>query len=99
MGRLAENGVIHGDFNEFNIMITPEEKAVMIDFPQMISTNHPDAKVHFDRDVQGIVTFFRKRFGYDSPVFPVFDEITREHNLDKEIHASGFTKEMDKDIQ
>ena len=31
--RLAENGLIHGDFNEFNLMIDDDEKITLIDFP------------------------------------------------------------------
>lgn len=31
--RLAESGLIHGDFNEFNLMIDDEEKITLIDFP------------------------------------------------------------------
>jgi len=31
--RLAESGLIHGDFNEFNLMIDDDEKITLIDFP------------------------------------------------------------------
>jgi len=43
--RLGNHGVIHGDFNEFNLMITSEGKPVIIDFPQMMSTSHPNAEM------------------------------------------------------
>ncbi len=36
--RLAQHGLIHGDFNEFNIMITNNGQPVVIDFPQMVPT-------------------------------------------------------------
>lgn len=42
--KLANYGVIHSDFNEFNIMIDENEKPVLIDFPQMISTSHTEAE-------------------------------------------------------
>lgn len=42
--KLARYGLIHGDFNEFNLMITHEEEVVLIDFPQMVSTSHPNAE-------------------------------------------------------
>lgn len=43
--RFARAGLIHGDFNEFNILITRETgEAVVIDFPQMVSTSHPNAE-------------------------------------------------------
>lgn len=38
-------GVIHGDFNEFNIMINEEGSPVIIDFPQMVSTSHLNAEM------------------------------------------------------
>lgn len=42
--QMASHGVIHSDFNEFNIMITKDEKPVVIDFPQMVSISHENAK-------------------------------------------------------
>lgn len=43
--RLADSGVIHGDFNEFNIMLTSDESPIIIDFPQMVSTSHANAEL------------------------------------------------------
>jgi RIO kinase 2 len=44
--RLAKDGLIHGDFNEFNILIRRKDgEAVIIDFPQMVSTRHPNAEL------------------------------------------------------
>lgn len=43
--RLGNCGVIHGDFNEFNIMITDDARPILIDFPQMVSTSHFNAKL------------------------------------------------------
>ncbi|KMT08009.1 hypothetical protein BVRB_6g144180 [Beta vulgaris subsp. vulgaris] len=60
--RLAEHGLIHCDFNEFNIMIDDDENVTMIDFPQMVSVSHRNAQMYFDRDVECIYKFFRKRF-------------------------------------
>ncbi|XP_048432150.1 serine/threonine-protein kinase rio2 [Pyrus x bretschneideri] len=60
--RLAEHGLIHCDFNEFNIMIDDDEKVTMIDFPQMVSVSHHNAQMYFDRDVECAFKFFRKRF-------------------------------------
>ena len=31
--KLAEHGLVHGDFNEFNLMISEEEDVTVIDFP------------------------------------------------------------------
>lgn len=96
--RLANCGVIHGDMNEFNIILKDDEKPVIIDFPQMISTEHPNAEFFFNRDVDCIKGFFRKRFNYESELYPKFAEIERTDYLDEEVLCSGFTKEMSKDI-
>ena len=43
--RFARAGLIHGDFNEFNILIRRESgEPVVIDFPQMVSTSHKNAE-------------------------------------------------------
>lgn len=47
--RFARSGLIHGDFNEFNILITRKTgEAVVIDFPQMVSTSHANAEWYVD---------------------------------------------------
>lgn len=47
--RLARHGLIHCDFNEFNLMVDDEERLTLIDFPQMVSTRHANAEEMFDR--------------------------------------------------
>lgn len=96
--KLGNHGVIHGDFNEFNIMITNSGKPIIIDLPQMISTEHIDAKPYFERDVNCIRDFFKRRFGYESELYPTFNDISREDCIDVEIKASGLTRQMEKDL-
>ncbi|GAA6019643.1 hypothetical protein JCM10207_006954 [Rhodosporidiobolus poonsookiae] len=151
--RLARSGLIHGDFNEFNLLIrdhrteaekdrddeTPDERdarvekeggdfpvkvelegeeyeerrrreregsllePVLIDFPQMVSTDHPDAEYYFNRDVECIRVFFARRFKYESSVYPKFTSTVRdgqrEFDLDVEVAASGFRKEDRKALE
>ena len=43
--RFGQAGLIHGDYNEFNILIRRETgEPVIIDFPQMVSTSHENAE-------------------------------------------------------
>jgi len=42
--KLANHGLIHGDFNEFNLMLDDQDHITMIDFPQMVSTSHTNAE-------------------------------------------------------
>lgn len=42
--KLANHGLIHGDFNEFNLILDSNDHATLIDFPQMMSTSHANAE-------------------------------------------------------
>ncbi|XP_078070890.1 serine/threonine-protein kinase RIO2 [Mustelus asterias] len=97
--KLANHGLIHGDFNEFNLMLDSEDHVTMIDFPQMVSTSHLNAEWYFDRDVKCIRDFFIKRFNYESELYPTFQDIRKETSLDVEIAVSGYTKELQEDAE
>ncbi|CAL1695416.1 unnamed protein product [Somion occarium] len=98
--RFARAGLIHGDFNEFNILIRRDTgEAIVIDFPQMVSTSHVNAEWYFNRDVECIRTFFRRRFQYESNLYPRFRSTMKEESEDGEgfrldvvVAASGFKK-------
>ncbi|KAG9202981.1 hypothetical protein G6514_003762 [Epicoccum nigrum] len=108
--RFAQYGLIHGDFNEFNILIEEmfegEERVklipTIIDFPQMVSIDHANAEYYFDRDVACIKRFFDRRFGFtsDEPG-PFFKDAikTVTKRLDVEVEASGFSKKMAKELE
>ncbi|XP_015765644.1 PREDICTED: serine/threonine-protein kinase RIO2-like [Acropora digitifera] len=93
---LGSYGLIHCDFNEFNLMLDENDKVTVIDFPQMVSISHPNAQWYFDRDVQCIRDFFFRRFSLESELYPKFADVKRMHNLDVEVAASGFTRDMSK---
>jgi len=97
--RLASYGLIHSDFNEFNIMISDDGHITMIDFPQMVSISHLNAEYYFNRDVQCIRTFFRRRFNFETDLYPKFVDIKRLHSLDNDVRASGFSKELEKQFE
>eukprot|EP01090_Pellita_catalonica_P003584 TRINITY_DN13249_c0_g1_i1.p1 TRINITY_DN13249_c0_g1~~TRINITY_DN13249_c0_g1_i1.p1 ORF type:complete len:294 (-),score=67.65 TRINITY_DN13249_c0_g1_i1:74-934(-) len=90
--RFAQYGLIHCDFNEFNLMINDDEEITVIDFPQMISTDHVNAEMFFDRDVACIKTYFTKKYNFEGEWVPKFSDIAKECNLDVDVEASGFTR-------
>lgn len=124
--RLAGRGLIHGDFNEFNILIVEREsktlggkreledgmsdepdirlEPVLIDFPQMVSVDHPDAEFYFDRDVACVKRYFERRFSFvsDEPG-PFFKEakstLDVNKRLDVAVEASGFSRKMAKELE
>lgn len=146
--RLARFGLIHGDFNEFNILIREDEATsseaqkpekpvieergnepsqetqpqdlqdgivsnasitltpVIIDFPQMVSIDHINAEMYFDRDISCIKRFFERRFNFvsDEPG-PFFADARKlagskdSKRLDVEVEASGFSKRLAKELE
>eukprot|EP00004_Rigifila_ramosa_P013902 TRINITY_DN3113_c0_g2_i1.p1 TRINITY_DN3113_c0_g2~~TRINITY_DN3113_c0_g2_i1.p1 ORF type:complete len:462 (+),score=94.20 TRINITY_DN3113_c0_g2_i1:8-1393(+) len=102
--KLAHHGLVHCDFNEFNIMIgEDDEKVWFIDFPQMVSVQHPNAEAYFDRDVICIHTFFAKRFNFTGSSHPIFAKdvlaVRQILKLDILVEASGFSKKQDADLE
>lgn len=112
LSRLAGKGLIHCDFNEFNLLINEDsEEITLIDFPQMVSVTHANAQELFERDVECIVRFFSKKVGYVPEldpalpyVRPVFSEVAvsgpgAEGTLDVELEASGFRRQDAKALE
>ena len=107
ISELASYGLIHGDFNEFNLLLIhplridpdqPRVSPVIIDFPQMVSIDHENAEFYFNRDVDCIRTFFAKRFHFSNDSGDLYEakweNVVRneEHKLDVELKASGYIK-------
>lgn len=114
--RLAQYGLIHGDFNEFNILIEekpdPEAKGgvaltpILIDFPQMVSVDHANAEYYFDRDVNCIKRFFKRRFQFTpTEAGPYFADARKligkdgAVRLDVNVEASGFSRKQAKELE
>ena len=59
--RIVRAGRVHGDYSTFNIL-WHEEKAVVIDFPQVMEFKHnPNAQAFLSRDVHSLCKSFRKQ--------------------------------------
>jgi RIO kinase 2 len=55
-------GVINGDLSEYNIL--SDGKAIwMIDWPQSVDRTHPNASKLLERDVLGLLKFFKRAYG------------------------------------
>jgi RIO kinase 2 len=82
--RFAEAGLIHGDFNEFNLMISEDEKLTVIDFPQVVSMDHVNARMYFERDVNCVVDFFKRRLNLVITTSLTFEEALALHKRNME---------------
>lgn len=65
---IVRSGRVHGDYSTFNIL-WHYEKAVVIDFPQVIEfKNNPNAQAFLERDVHSLCKSFRKKGVSADPV-------------------------------
>ncbi|CAD8101431.1 unnamed protein product [Paramecium primaurelia] len=90
--KFASHGLIHSDFNEFNLMITEQKKIIIIDFPQMVSTQHLNADFYFQRDLDCFKIFFQRRYKANLHSDLKLQDIKVIKHLDNEVKASGFIK-------
>lgn len=68
-------GIIHGDLSEFNVMVEGGH-CYLIDWPQWIETTHPNAEETLRRDVENILTFYRRKFRIDYPLHETIMGVT-----------------------
>ncbi|MGB9938964.1 serine/threonine-protein kinase RIO2 [Methanosarcina sp.] len=66
-------GVIHADLSEYNIFAS-EDGVQLIDWPQYITPEHPQADEILERDVSNILTHFYRKYGIKREL----DETIRE---------------------
>lgn len=67
-----EAGVIHADLSEFNIILKPDWHILIIDWPQYVRVDHPNADQLLKRDVGNVVRFFRRKHGVKVKLEEVF---------------------------
>ncbi|MCW4009272.1 MAG: serine/threonine protein kinase [Candidatus Bathyarchaeota archaeon] len=54
--------LVHGDLSEYNVIVKPDMDVLIIDWPQSVRRNHPNAEDLLVRDVKNILVFFRRKF-------------------------------------
>jgi len=54
-------GVIHADLSEYNVILKPDGQILIIDWPQYVTRNHPNAQQLLARDVKNILLFFKRK--------------------------------------
>jgi RIO kinase 2 len=55
--------IIHGDLSPFNIILQQNQHVLIIDWPQSVTTKHPNAEELIERDVRNVLTFFQRKHG------------------------------------
>jgi RIO kinase 2 len=59
-------GVIHADLSEYNIILKPDRHILIIDWPQYITKDHPNADELLARDVQNILRYFKRKHKFNA---------------------------------
>jgi RIO kinase 2 len=56
-----QHGVVHADLSEFNVMVN-DQGCTIIDWPQWVGTDHPNAGTILKHDVENILGYFSRRY-------------------------------------
>lgn len=67
-------GIIHADLSEYNIIVRGEEIKI-IDWPQAVKTDHPNASGLLERDVNNILRFFARKYKIDLSLKDAMDKV------------------------
>ena len=54
-------GVIHADLSEYNIIIKPDMHILIIDWPQYVTKEHPNAEQLLGRDLENVLHYFSRK--------------------------------------
>lgn len=71
-------GIIHCDLSHYNILITPDERHVIIDWPQWVRPSHPNADLYLRRDIENIADFFRRKFRLASSAEEIIGWVSKD---------------------
>ena len=70
-------GVIHADLSEYNIFVS-EDGVQLIDWPQYVTPEHPQADEILERDISNILTHFYRKYGIKRKLEETVDEVKSE---------------------
>src|SRR4030066_1850369 len=69
-------GLIHGDLSEYNILVKRDMHILIIDWPQFVRLEHPNAEELLKRDVKNVLAFFSRRFRVNVTPEKVFEYVS-----------------------
>lgn len=65
MNKAYRAGVIHTDLSEYNVLVGFDGKIWIIDWPQYISSKHPNAEEILERDIGNVIHYFKRKYKTD----------------------------------
>jgi RIO kinase 2 len=69
-------GVIHVDLSEYNIILKPNMHILIIDWPQYVMANHPNAQQLLMRDVRNVLKYFSRKYELKVKIGEVYAYVT-----------------------
>jgi RIO kinase 2 len=54
-------GIIHADLSEYNVILKTDKHTLIIDWPQYVTRDHPNAVELLKRDIQNILQYFKRK--------------------------------------
>lgn len=54
-------GIVHADLSEYNILLKPDGHILIIDWPQYVTKDHPNAQSLLARDIENILSYFSRK--------------------------------------
>ncbi|UCC58404.1 MAG: serine/threonine protein kinase [Candidatus Bathyarchaeum sp.] len=70
--------IIHGDLSSYNIILQPNQHILIIDWPQNVTTKHPNAKELLKRDLKNVLTFFQRKHGQKNRLKDALTYVTED---------------------
>jgi RIO kinase 2 len=89
-------GIIHADLSEYNIFVS-EEGVQLIDWPQYITLDHPQADEILERDVSNVLVHFYRKYDIKRELEEVIEEIKSGASLIEEAKEETSRDEASRD--
>ena len=71
-----EAGVVHADLSEYNILLKADMHVLIIDWPQYVTVDHPNAEDLLTRDIKNVLDFFERKFRLKADLKKAYDFVT-----------------------
>jgi len=71
--------IIHADLSEYNTILQPNGHILIIDWPQYVKRNHPNAEFLLERDLRNVLGFFKRKFNVDFGFEKALLYVKKEH--------------------
>jgi RIO kinase 2 len=77
----SQAGVIHADLSEYNIILKPNMQILIIDWPQYVTSKHPNAQQLLTRDVTNVLQYFKRKFMLKITLKETLEYVTGKRKL------------------